>query len=368
MAIKYNNKNMRRKKSNTKKYAYMTIGLILSIIIIGFLMLQSWYNRAIYGEYGEEVFTLIVDEGETFIDIAGQLEEDEIIPSKTAVQFYLRYKGLNPAIKVGTYDIAPNFSIPDLIEILESGAFKPAIWVTVKEGLRYEQIGELLEDELSDTTTFSYTEFSNIVENPSLVTFSQNIDVFLRNNKPTTAPLRGFLYPDTYRFDADMTTTQIVEVFLNNFINKYNENVAPIIGIREPGNNFASVYEGLILASIIEREASAWDDRADISGVFHNRLGIGMLLQSDATVNFVTGKNDAGVSFRDKEVDSPYNTYRYIGLPPTPINNPRIQSLEAALNPNETPYYFFYHTPDGETFFNVDFESHSAGVCRDLGC
>jgi UPF0755 protein len=165
-----------------------------------------------------------------------------------------------------------------------------------------------------------------------------------------------------------MTTLQIVEVFLVNFINKYNENIAPIIGVQEPGHNLTSTYEGLILASIIEKEASAWDDRAEISGVFHNRLFIGMLLQSDATVNFATGKNDAGVSFQDQLIDSPYNTYRYAGLPPTPINNPRIQSLEAALSPNTTPYYFFYHTPDGETFFNEDFESHSAGVCRDLGC
>ena len=178
--------------------------------------------------------------------------------------------------------------------------------------------------------------------------------------------MRGILYPDTYRVDQDMTTTQIIEMMVVNFINKLETNGIDYKDyVADPNFN---LYDAIILGSVIEKEASAWDDRAEIAGVFHNRLDSGVALQSDATVNFATGKNDAGVNLVDQNIDSPYNTYLYPGLPPTPINNPRMESIIAALRPNATNYFYFYHTPDGQTFYNVNYSDHVNGVCRDLGC
>ena len=353
------------KKNNKSLHTLLLIFLIFAIGLFLFFSLRDWYNQAIFNDISSNSITIDVLEGDTFLDVLNDLNNEGYIASIIPIQVYLRTNGLNPNIKVGSYEIPASVNIPKLIEILEKGTFKPAIWVTVKEGLQYEQIASALENKLDSLTQFSTKEFFELVENPSLIELSPSVKAFVEANLPKDKSLRGFLYPDTYRIDQDMTTSQIIEMFLSNFKEKIENNISSKTDNR---GNINSLYQALILASIIEKEASASDNRAEISGVFHNRLESGIGLESDATVNFITGKNDPGISLSDQKIDSPYNTYLYRGLPPTPINNPRIDSIVAALKPNETKYFFFYHTPDGKTFFNESVEEHINGVCRDLGC
>lgn len=347
-------------------------GLFLVIIIIiavsGFLFAQNWYNNAIFNrEETDDTIEYTVESGATFSSVLDDLIENGYKTEKLAVQLYLRSKGLSPNIKVGEFLIPLNANIPELIDILEQGVLKPATTVTIKEGLRYEQIADILESSISNTTQFDKEEFLRIADNPDLYEFSTEVETFLNTHKPSGKSLRGLLYPDTYRIDEGSTTVEVVNFMLENFISQVNTKL-DLDNLTSNQQNFTDLYSGLILASIIEKEASAWDDRSEISGVFHNRLRTNMPLGSDATVNFFTGKNDAGVTFADRDRQSPYNTYLNVGLPPTPINNPRIESLDAALKPNITNYFFFYHTPDGKTFYNQTLGGHSAGVCRDLGC
>ncbi len=352
----------KKKRSNL----LLIIGLILGIFLLAFFSINNWYKNSINGEFNSKAFELIVEEGDTFLDVVNYLSEAGYINSTIPIQIYLRTERVSPNIKVGTYEIPAGYTVPELITTLEEGTFKPAIWVTIKEGLKYEDVSSILGAELAELTQFSEAEFFELVEDPSQIQFSdQSIRSFLDNYLPEGKPLRGFLYPDTYRIDQGMTTAQIIEIMVKNFKVKVEENIG---SFSSPSGNINNLYEAVILASVIEKEASAWDDRSEISSVFHNRMSDGIALQSDATVNFITGKSDAGVTLVDQQIDSPYNTYIYPGLMPTPINNPRIESIDAALNPKDTEFYFFYHTPDGQTFFNVDYDSHLVGVCRDLGC
>ncbi len=343
--------------------------LVLFIILAAaFFTAYNWYNSAVFGttENTQEI-SFLVEEGDTLVGILPKLEDSGIIKSAFAAQIYIQLSNIEPKIKVGEYTIQNGLPLPEVISALEKGALLPTITVTLREGWRYEQMASELEKTLAGKTKFVPAEFVNIVESPDNYSFSDTVSTFLTLHKPATKPLRGFLYPDTYKFQQGMTTLEIVDFILQNTVQKFNS-ALPNGASPQNQSNFGTLYEAITLASIIEREASSWDDRKDISSVFHNRLALGMALEADSTVNFITGKNDPGVSIQDLQIDSPYNTYKYPGLPPTPINNPRIESIVAALQPNITDYFYFYHTPNGQTYFNTNFQDHYYGVCRDLGC
>jgi len=343
------------------KKIFSIIFVLILIVVIGLYFLNNWYNSAIFdGTESHENIEISVAEGTTFFDVVEELEAQGVVKSKTAVQVYLRLENLSPNIKAGDYSIPGGTNIPELIEILEKGVFKPATWVTLKEGYRAEQMAERFKEELGDQ--FNSDTFLNIALNPSEYEFETDIETFLTAYKPEGNSLRGFLYPDTYRIDNDMTEVMIINAMLKNFKSKV-DNELNFKNLTSNQENFDDFYSGLILASIIEKEASAGDDRADISSVFHNRLGIGQALQSDATVNFITGKSDAGVLISDTQIDDPYNTYIYPGLPPTPINNPRIESIVAALKPNTTSFFYFFHDDSGgQTYYSETFEEHNRKV------
>lgn len=190
----------------------------------------------------------------------------------------------------------------------------------------------------------------------------------IQKSKPKSASLEGFLFPDTYRFNKQSTPAMVIEKMLDNFVSRTSgEGVkADITEYTIAGyNRTMSFYEILILASIIEKESggegpmSLEEERALVAGVFYNRLDSGQALQSDATVNYVTGKKTPGISSADQQINSPYNTYKYPGLPPGPICNPSLSSINAALHPQKTNYrYFFHRQPSGEVVFSETFDQH----------
>ncbi len=184
--------------------------------------------------------------------------------------------------------------------------------------------------------------------------------------RPNNKSLEGYLFPDTYRFTKDSTPEEVIIKMLDNF----SARVAAL-GIEDPSekHNGLSLYEIITLASIIEKESggegattgelSLQDERNLVASVFYNRLAIGQGLESDATVNYVTGKSTPGASLKDLQVDSPYNTYKYAGLPPGPICNPSLGSIKAALQPAKSDYYYFLHKqPSGQVDFSKTFEEH----------
>lgn len=360
--------SLKKKKSGLRSCFAILVFLLVVAAAVG-LFAVNWYNGAIYSPNSSatDEVNVKVEEGDTLSSIAPALEEKGLIKSKDALRIYLRINSIDVNIKAGNYAIAKNKTVIEIIDILEEGVQKPGVRVTLKEGLRHEQIGDLISDALGSDTFFSLTEFNSIVEAPDEYTFTADIQTFLDTYKPEGKILEGFLYPDTYEFAADQTTMQIIEKMLENFIIKVNLTLT-LSNLDLEQTEVTNLYDGIILASIIEKEASRNDDRKEISAVFHNRLKDDYLLESDATVNYITGKNDPGVNLSDLQIDDPYNTYKYTGLPPTPIVNPRIESIVAALYPNITNNYFFFHSDSGETYYSETLSEHSTKVCEIRGC
>ncbi|EKE10807.1 MAG: hypothetical protein ACD_15C00197G0001, partial [uncultured bacterium] len=234
------------------------------------------------------------------------------------------------------------------IRILVEGKTKPSyVRVTFPEGWTAEDMAERLNEK-----NLPGDRFLEIAKNPPSETVGQF--GFLKD-MPAGASLEGYLFPDTYFFAPEESAENIVLKMLKNFDNRLSEKFR-----KEIETKGRDIFGTITMASIVESEVKTEADRKIVSGIFWNRLEIGMALQSDATVSYALGgekkiQHDAA----DINIGSPYNTYRFKGLPPGPVSNPGISSIEAAINPEETDYLYFLNNPEtGKTFFSVTFEEH----------
>lgn len=166
--------------------------------------------------------------------------------------------------------------------------------------------------------------------------------------------LEGFLFPDTYRIFFDASADDIVKKLISEFEKK----TAGIFSQRYKGAKEYTPYQILILASILEREVQRNEDRSKVADIFYRRMMSGMPLQADSTVNYITGKKTPSASALDISLDSPYNTYKNHGLPPTPICNPGLSALMGALHPTPNSFWYFLTTPDGTVVYSKTFEEH----------
>lgn len=350
-----------------KKFIIFLFFTIITLGIVGFVLASTWYNSSVESKVViDEVKQFEIFEGESFSQVLTRLESEKLINSKLAIQIYMQLENINPVIKTGVYSLQGEYGIKDLISTFEKGVQKAAKFVTIKEGLMTEKIGQILNENLSGFTKFNLDEFNKIAFEPDSIQFNNKIQEFLNTHKPAGKPLRGFIFPDTYRFDEGMTTQEIVEMILSNFIKRFEENNLQDLLGKNP--QVPNLYSALALGSIVEKEASGKDDKKSISEVFVNRLEVGMTLDSDATVNFVTGKSDAAPLLSDTRIQNEYNTYRNQGLPPTPINNPSITSIIASLSPNSHDFYFFFHDDSGNTYYSKTLGEHSTKACQIRGC
>lgn len=232
------------------------------------------------------------------------------------------------------------------------------VTVTTIEGWTIQDIGEYLEKQ----GMFSKKEFIE-----ALNKFDESEFPLLV--RPANKDLEGYLFPDTYRFAKNATPNEVITKMLANFSSRLGSiGITPEDAKSKKYNNL-SLFEIITLASIIEKESggkgsttgdlSLQDERNLVASVFYNRLAIGQALESDATVNYITGKDSPAVSAEDLQVNSAYNTYKYPGLPPGPISNPSLGSIKAAIHPAQSDYLYFLHKqPSGEVDFSKTFEEH----------
>lgn len=306
------------------------------------------------GTTGESII-LQVEEGQSAREVVRALESSGLIDRGTLLQAYLRYRGLDRGIEAGEYQLSGEMTLRELALALQS-ANPTSLILTTIEGWRSEQIAErLLETGLG----LSGDEFLMASRNIPL-------DFHYRDQIPPDHGLEGFLFPDTYHLTPDMDEVQLVRMMLGNFINRVGD------GIPEAFQTHGlSLYQGVTLASIVEREAVVEEERALIASVFLNRLKGGMKLEADPTVQYVLGRQPDGSWWKspltqaDLDIDSPYNTYLYPGLPPGPIANPGLASLEAVAYPLETNYLYFRATCDGSGrhLFAETFQQHLQNAC-----
>jgi UPF0755 protein len=291
----------------------------------------------------------VVNEGEPVLSIASRLEQEGLTLDANAFLDYLIYKGFDTSIQAGTFELSSAMSIVDIAHELQDATPSQVTFV-VLPGWRMEEIAASLP---TSGLNAAPEQFLAAARDP----FSLDFMFDAQTNE-------GFLYPDTYILPRETNAEQLVEALVRNFALHLTNDLRA--GFEQQG---LTVYQAVTLASIVEREAVIDEEKPLIASVFLNRLALGMKLDSDPTVQYALGYEQDWwpnpLSLADLEFDSPFNTYKYAGLPPAPIANPGRSALRAVAFPADTPYFYFRARCDGSGYhvFAETFEEHIANGC-----
>lgn len=283
--------------------------VVVCCLLFVVCLLIFWYQLKTSLSKSEEETIFIIEEGQGLKEIAGDLKTERIIKSRWVFIFYVWLRGKSKNLQAGEYSLNSAMSIPEIAKKLIQGkVIQDWVKVTIPEGWTNKQIEERL-------------------------------------GKDLPMELEGYLFPDTYYFEKDSSIEEIVKKMRDNFDKKTE--------------SLTVNSEIIILASIVQNEVNSVEDMSTVAGIFYNRLKLGMPLQSDATVNYVTGKKLRQPLIEDTKIESPYNTYLHPGLPPGPISNPGLDAIKATIYPEDTDYLYFLNPLDGETIFSKTFEEHN---------
>lgn len=272
---------------------------------------------------------VVIERGASAPFVAEQLSEERIIAHPSMLRLLLRVSGTSASVHAGTYLFEEPQNLFTVAYRIVSGAYGlPPVRITFPEGTTVREAADLVADALPDVPAAD----------------------FLR----TAQPHEGYLFPDTYLFLPSADAASVIALMRENF----NTKIATISDeLRASGR---SLSDTVILASLVEKEARSIENRRIVAGILLNRLALGMPLQVDAVFGYIFGRETYSPSFADLAVDSPYNTYTHKGLPPGPINNPGLDSLNAVIHPIKTDYLYYLSGKDGLMHYATTFAGHQA--------
>ena len=273
---------------------------------------------------GGEERIVKIEKGWGSSEVAQKLKDEGLINNKWMFILYVWTKGYNSHLQAGEYLLNPKMSMLKIAKTIAQGEVNPNwVKITIPEGWTNKQIEErLIKNEV------------------------------IGSDDKLPIELQGYLFPDTYYFYKNSGINIVIKKMQENFNKKVGKDTK---------------YDILKMASILEKEVISDEDRAIVSGIFWKRIKNSYPLQSCATIAYILGKEKLQYSYADTRVKSPYNTYLNIGLPPTPINNPGLSAIKAALNPKQTDYNFFLTDPaTGKTIFSKTIEEHNANKVKYL--
>jgi UPF0755 protein len=306
-----------------------------------------WFRDAVYVDRSRPgaPAEFVVPNGASLGDVVARLDSAGILAHPEAFRLLARLRGDEAGIQSGQFRFPAHQTSDEILRRLVSGAVD-ALWVTFPEGYTARQMGaRLAARSLGSASAFDrYTAHAHLVV-----------------GGVRTRSLEGFLFPSTYLVPTGARPGRIAQILTDQFFRELPANAAAkarALGLDVP--------QVITVASLIEREAQADDERALMAGVYYNRLRAGMPLQVDATIEYIFPEHHAVITRRDLEIDSPYNTYRYTGLPPTPIANPGQASIDAAFNPVRSKYLYYVFKGNGHHAFAQTLEEHNANVERYL--
>lgn len=270
----------------------------------------------------EEIF-FSVERGQNIFEIGKNLKEGGLIKSRLFFNFYVLITGNFKKLRAGEYFLSSVMTTREIAQKIISGD-TAKIQVTIPEGFTIAQIEERLGFSLPG------------------------------------AP-EGFLFPDTYKFPARVLGEQVVKTMRENFEKKLTQDLR-----EEITRQGKTILEIVTMASLIEKEVRIKEDKELVSGILWKRMSSDMPLQVDATITYITGKRTTKVSIEETRIESPYNTYLNLGLPPLPIANPGLESIQASLYPKSSEYWYYLSTPEGETIFSKTLQEHNIAKARYL--
>lgn len=338
--------------------------LVLLLLVVAVVFVVYFFTKINRGASDQSFpVAVTISKGLSTKQIASQLSESNVIRNPNIFLIYSIFTDASDKIQAGDYVLDRKMSIVEIVDVLTAGKVTRQVKkLTLIEGWTNKQFAESMEKRGIDTQS-----------NFDLASKNDYSFKFLDIAKPFG--YEGFLFPDTYEIPKDGGANELIAHALENFESKIKDKMLQDIQARN-----LSLKDVIILASIIEREvgrsssvelteevlATMQRERELVASVFYNRLKLGMMLQSDATVNYVTGKSDRQATFEDLEIDSNYNTYKYAGLPPGPIGNPGLDSIMAAIYPAQSDYLYFLSKPSGEAVFGKTIEEHNLNRAKYL--
>ncbi|PYZ94172.1 aminodeoxychorismate lyase [Salipaludibacillus keqinensis] len=335
---------------------FFLIAIIVIVLAVGFGTFR--YVTGALGpvdEENNEDVEVTIPIGSTPTSIGEILEEEGVINSSTMFRYYIRFQN-EAGFQAGDYRLSPAMSMDEIIEELKEGRVYEdyANSFTVPEGLWLEDIFE----RIAEGTNLEAEELQELARDEEYLEeligeYDMLEDEIM--DEEIREPLEGYMFPARYDFvDEELTAEQVIESMLDR-----TAEVMERIGAESADDTF---HELLTKASIIEGESRTDEERPTISGVIDNRLNISMPLQMDPTIAYAHGEHLSRTLNEHLEIESPYNTYNRNGLPIGPINNPGEASIVAAMEPESHNYLYFFHSPDGEVFFNENLSGHNEVV------
>lgn len=303
------------------KYKFITIFFFLLLILIFFVLYIK--NLFLPVSSDTKAVDFMVNKGASVSQIGNNLQKAGLIRSNVAFKFFVQVTNSQNKIQAGEFQLSPNLSLSQLVNELKKGPKE--IWVTIPEGLRREEIAIKFATALSKDQKF--------------------VDDFM----DFTEGKEGYLFPDTYLFPKTASVSQIVNKLESTFDSKVKN----------------ATKEQIIMASLLERETFADSEKPIVAGILYKRLKNDWPLQVDATLQYIKGDWKPVYSI-DKELNSPFNTYKNLGLPPAPISNPGFSTIEASINPEESEYWYYIHDNSGKIHFAKDLVEHNQNINKYL--
>lgn len=312
----------------------IAFGIVILFLV---LIIKGWWSGQLSPvSTDKSTKIIVVENGESFPKIVEDLKTQNLIKSSSAFNLYAKQSGLSTKIQTGSFRLSPSMSSQEILKTLASLPLDS--WVTLLEGWRVEEMAAKLNSSLG-------------IPNAEFLKFAKE----------------GYMFPDTYLIPRDYSAEQVAQKMRNNFDAKYSEDLKT--KIRKLG---LIDNQGVILASIVEREARSDEARKMVASILLKRFKIGMGLNVDSTIQYALGYQSdekswwkKSLSLSDLKVDSPYNTYIHAGFPPTPICNPSLSSLNAVANADlSTPYLYYYHDSKGVSHYAKTLDEHNQNVAN----
>ncbi len=334
------------------------IKIVGAVVLLGAIIVGVFVANQLTSTSVKNDVTFTIQEGEGLKAVSARMDSEKIIKNPTVFEMTIRVTGKSNSIFAGTYVFTKDQSMKDVIDAITNvDDVTNDITVTLIEGWTSGEMAKYLQEQ----GLFPAEDFVDAVQTTDIQNLLPGVTYAFLGDKPPSQGLEGYLFPDTYRIKQKPEPADVVRKLLDNFDSKLTNTMRS--DIHKQGR---TVFDVVVLASILEREVLSDADKKNAADVFLKRLQIGMPLQSDATVNYVTGKQDTRPTLQDIEVNSSYNTYLYKGLPPGPISNPGLSSLEAAVYPTSNPYYYFLTKDNGEAVFSRNLDEHNLNKAKYL--
>lgn len=320
---------------------------LIFCLLLSFVAGYFYYNtglEAVSKSGSADTREIVISKGSSVKSISKLLKNENVIKDSLVFELYCKANKKADKIKAGKYSISNSLDVPEIVNVIVSGkALIDTVKFTIPEGYNLNQIVEKLN---------SLGVVSPESINAALEAKKYGYE-FIGQIPKREKQLEGYLFPDTYERYKDTTAEAIVDKLLGRFDAVFTaeyRNRAKELNM--------SIDQVITLASIIEREAKLDSERKTISAVFQNRLKKNMMLQSCATVQYLFKEQKEILTYKDLEIESPYNTYKHAGLPPGPIASPGLKSIEAALYPENTDYLYFVAKDDGSHIFTKTYNEH----------